>query len=303
MGTARGLVTRLSTWRPRRRSAVAFVLSGGGPLGALQVGQLQALAEKGIIPDLILGVSVGGVNGVFTASDPTPAGAKRLEEVWLRMKREHLFPKGKIVSAWNAVKRGSHVFSNAGLRKLLDSELVEKTFEDLQVPCQVVATNLETGAETWFSSGPITDPLLASSAMPGIFPPVEIDGVAYIDGGVANNIPFSRAVELGATKIYVLNVHSWFQPRPLTRPHDFMMHGYLLARAQRYRHDLERLSPRAQIIEFPPVDVGHVPFTNLSQTERLIQAGRTAALEFLGPAPAATEPEMTEPPEIAPQQA
>jgi NTE family protein len=294
MGISRqALAGRLAVWRQRRRGPVAFVLSGGGPLGAIQVGQLGALFTLGITPDLILGSSVGAFNGIFVAGDPTLAGASRLRELWTTLRRDDFFPRGRLTSAWNAVRKGSHLYSNAGLRRLVEREFPEATFEGLVVPTSVVATNLETGQERWFSSGPIIEPLLASTAMPGVFPPVVIDGEPYIDGGIANNVPFSKAVELGAKKVFVLNVHSVFHQRPLNRPHDFMMHGYLLARAQRYRHEKERLSREAEIIEFPPVEVGYVPFTSLSHTERLIDAGFDSVLEVLkggGPVEPGGEP-------------
>lgn len=245
------------------------------------MGQLGALFTSGIVPDMTVGCSAGALNGVFVAGDPTLAGASRLRELWMRMKKEDFFPRGRLVSAFYAVRRGTHLFSNEGIRRLVERELPGKTFEDLVVPAHVVATRLDTGEEAWFSSGPIIEPLLASSAMPGAFPPVEIDGHSYIDGGVANNIPFSKAIELGANRIYVLNVHSWLQQRPLNRPHDFVMHGYLLARVQRYRQELANARRHAEIIEFPPVPVGHVAFDNLSQTERLIDAGFSEGMEFL----------------------
>lgn len=247
----------------------------------MQVGQLGALFTMGIVPDMTVGTSAGALNAIYIANNPSVEGASALRELWTRIKKEDLFPRGRLMSAIQALRRGSHVYSNEGLRHVVEQELPDLTFEDLAIPAHVVATHLDTGDETWFSSGPILDPLLASSAMPGVFPPVLIDGARYIDGGVANNIPFSRAVELGATKIFVLNCHSWFQQRPLNRPHDFVMHGYLLARAQRYRHDIEECRRVAEVVEFPPMDVGYVPFTNLTNTERLIDAGFTEAMAFL----------------------
>lgn len=276
----RKLISRMG-WRPRRQQRVAFVFSGGGPLAAVQVGQLGALFTMGITPDMAVGTSAGALNAIYIASNPSVEGASALRELWIRMKKEDLFPRGRLMSAIQVLRRGSHVYSSEGLRRLVANEFPDLNFEDLAIPAHVVATHLDTGEETWFSTGPILEPLLASSAMPGVFPPVLIDGGRYIDGGVANNIPFSRAVELGATRIYVLNVHSSFQQRPLNRPHDFVMHGYLLARAQRYRHDLEECRRVADVIEFPAIDVGYVPFTNLTNTERLIDAGFEEAMKFL----------------------
>lgn len=277
----------------KKRGPVAFVLSGGGPMGAVQVGMLTALMERGIVPDALVGTSVGALNAVFLANDPTTEGVRRLHEVWSHMRRDDLFPGGRLVSAWHVLKRGSYVFSNAGLRRILQAELGDvDTFEALKLPVNLNATNMDTGEEVWFNSGPLLDPLLASAAMPGVFPPVTIGDATYIDGGVANNVPLSRAVEIGAKQIYVINVNASAQKRALSRPYDFMMHGFVLARAHRYRGDIVRYQQQAQIIEMPVADVGHVAFTNMSQTDRLIEAGYETATHFLDHGPQ-VEPVLT----------
>ncbi len=264
----------------RKRGSVAFVLSGGGPFGAIQVGFLRALLDFGIVPDLMIGASVGALNASLIANDPTERGAHALTEVWLRMRKDDMFPGGRFETMMHAVRRGSHVYSSAGLRRIIASAL-PLAFEELTVPLHVVATDLASGDETWFSSGELMDPLLASAAMPGVFPPVEISGRTYIDGGVANNVPVSRAIELGAKYIHVLNVNSAGQGRALNRPHDFMMQGLVLARAQRYRRDLEKYRAQATIHEFPAVQVGHIPFTSLEHTQRLMKAGYEDGRKFL----------------------
>lgn len=265
----------------RRREPVAFVLSGGGPFGAVQVGVLRALLDSGITPDLTVGTSVGALNAVHIASNPTPAGAAALADTWHSMRRDDLFPGGRLVSMLHALRKGTCVYSNEGLGRIIDDGLAARDFEDLAIPAHVVATDLKTGEEAWFESGPIKPALLASAAMPGVFPPVEIDGVTYIDGGVANNVPVSRAIEAGARKVYVINVNAAGQGRVLNRPHDFMMHGFVLARAQRYRREMEAYRLEAKIIEIPMVDVGYVSFTDLSHTPRLIDAGYEATRRFL----------------------
>lgn len=241
---------------------------------------MQALAEFGIVPDLAIGTSVGALNASFIANDPTENGAQALTEVWHRMRKDDMFPGGRFGTMMHAVRRGSHVYSDAGLRRIIASSL-PLTFEELTVPLHVVATNLSTGDETWFSSGELMDPLLASAAMPGVFPPVEIGGVTYIDGGVSNNVPVSKAIELGARHVHVLNVFAAGQGRALNRPHDFMMQGLVLARAQRYRRDLEQYRVKATIHEFPAVQVGHIPFTSLEHTERLMTSGYEEGRKFL----------------------
>jgi NTE family protein len=267
--------------RVRRKGATAFVFSGGGPLGAVQVGLLQALAERSIFPDLVVGTSVGALNATFMAAHPNREGPELLKELWTHMRKDDLFPGGKLVSAWHVLKRGSYVFSNLGLRRLIEAELGIETFEGLQIPAHIVATDLKTGEEKWFTSGSLIEPLLASAAMPGVFPPVTIGEATYIDGGVSNNVPVMRAVEAGAKQIYVLNVNAAGQHRNLSRPHDFMMHGFVLARAHRYRADIEQVKRQARVIEMPVADVGHVAFTNLGHTQRLIDAGYEAASAFL----------------------
>jgi NTE family protein len=246
------------------------------------VGFLRALFERGVVPDVVVGVSVGALNAVAIADDPSLGGVEALQSLWLRMRKDDLFPGGRLVSAWRAVTRSSSLYSNSGLRRVIDQHLSASSFEDLVIPAHVVATDLRTGEEAWFCRGLITDALLASAAMPGVLPPVEIDGAVYIDGGVVNNVPVSRAMQLGARQVYVLNVHASSQSRKLVRPHDFMMHGMVLARAQRYRRDMETFGRKATIIEFPGVEVGHVPFTSTAHTARLVEAGYTAASEFLG---------------------
>lgn len=276
-------MTRWIEWR-RHTHPVAFVLSGGGPLGALQVGLVQALFARGIVPNVVIGASVGALNAVFIANDPTPAGAESLRSLWLRMRRESLFPGGRLGSTWHALTRGTHLYPNAGLRRVIEMEVSAARFEDLAIPAHVVATALDTGEEAWFSSGPIVGPLLASCALPGVLPPVTLDGRTYIDGGVVNNVPVSKAIELGARHVYVIHVKTASQYRRLSRPHDFMMHGLVLSRAQRYRQDIEFYRRKAHIIEFPAIDVGYVPFISMDHTARLIETGFQAGLAFLASA-------------------
>jgi NTE family protein len=291
VSSAGGDVLRWDDWRRHRNGPVAFVLSGGGPLGAVQVGFLRALFERGIVPDMMVGVSVGALNAVAIADDPSPAGVEALQSLWLRMRKDDLFPGGRLVSAWHAVTRGPSLYSNAGLRRVIDRHLSASSFDELVIPAHVVATDLRTGDEAWFSEGPITEALLASAAMPGVLPPVVIGEGTYVDGGVVNNVPVSRAIALGARQVYVLNVHAANQPRRLIRPHDFMMHGMVLARAQRYRRDIEAFQRKATIVEFPAVDVGHVPFTSTVHTARLVDAGYCTASELLRAGASAEQPQ------------
>lgn len=268
----------------RKRDRVAFVLSGGGPLGALQVGALHALFERDVRPDLAVGTSVGALNATWLAMDPTTAGIARLESSWRNMKEGDLFPGGRFRASWaRMLVKGNRVFENSGLRRTIETTLGPATFEDAQIPLAVTATELETGNEMLFTSGPVLGPLLASTAMPGIFPPVEVDGRTYIDGGVANNVPIAPAAGLGATTIYVMNSTSHTrQRRPLNRPMDYLLHAFTLARAQRLVLEQIYLADKVRLVMLPTVTLDFfVPFASMEHTAKLIEISYEQTARFL----------------------
>ncbi len=278
----------------RRRDRVALVFSGGGPLGALQVGALRALFEHGVRPDLVVGTSVGALNASFVAFDPTPVGVHRLEDIWMRVKDGELFPGGRLRASWaRMLVRGNRVFDNSGIRRLVESGLGDCAFEDAQIPLAVIATDLETGAEKMFTSGELMGPLLASTAMPGVFPPVEIEGRVYIDGGVVNNYPIAPAIAMGAKTVYLVNATSYTrQRRPLDRPIDYLLHAFSLARSQRFGIEQALYGERVRLIMLPAVPLDFfVPFSSMAYTERLIDMSYEHTRRFLsGSVKAIVEP-------------
>jgi len=241
------------TFPKRRQPKVAFVLSGGGNLGALQVGMLRALVERNIVPDLVLGCSVGSVNGVRFASKPDGSSVDALEALWLDIDGDELMEgTGFLPGAVQLARKGQSLHSNDGLRRLCQSNLIYETFEELEVPFQCVATAVSNASETWFSTGPLLEPVLASAALPVVYPAVTIDGVRYIDGAVVTDVPIRRAVELGATRIYVLHVGSYDRPREVPRrPIDAGFQAYWMARQQRYADELAHLPPNVTAIMLP----------------------------------------------------
>lgn len=269
----------------RRRDKVAIVLSGGGPLGALQIGALRALFEHGIRPDIVTGTSVGALNAASLAFDPTPEGVAEMERQWRSLGEDDLFPGGRFRASWARMfVRGSKVFENSGLRRMIETTLgPTATIEDAMLPLGIVATDLETGAERVFTSGPLTNIVLASAAMPGVYPPVEIEGRMYTDGGVSNNVPIAPAVEMGATTLYVLNSTSHTnQRRPLVRPMDYFFHAFTLARAQRLTTDIKLYSDKVNLILIPaPALDFFVPFASMEHTGHLIDASYRHAKKFL----------------------
>ena len=218
----------------------AFVLGGGGVLGATQVGMLRALFDAGIRPDLVLGTSIGSVNGAFVAADPTIASAERLARIWRTVRAEGDFLENPLRSAARAAKYRTHFMSIRPLRRLIDENLGVERIEDLAVPFQCVAAHIESTRARWFTAGPITPAILASCAVPGMFPPVEIDGQHFMDGGLVHSIPVGRALALGATQIYVLQVGRVEQPLAVpTKPWEVASVAFEIARRHRYHEEID----------------------------------------------------------------
>src|SRR5579875_2320107 len=182
----------------------AFVLGGGGLLGAHEVGMLRALSEAGIRPDLVVGTSVGAINGAFIAADPAGAAA-RLGEKWRGDDLRLAFSETLWGRAMRLLRSGTHLHSPEPLRRLLEQGLPGGDFADLELPFHCVAASIEAATARWFSSGPVVPAVMASCAVPGLLPPVEVDGGHYFDGGLVDSIPVGHAVALGATTVYVLH--------------------------------------------------------------------------------------------------
>ena len=195
----------------------AFVLGGGGVLGAAEVGMLRALFEIEVVPDLVLGTSVGALNGAMVARDPTPAVIGRLTDLWQDTNTAPRRVRPPLRTVRRAVSTGTHLYSSAFLQQRLVEEFGDTTFEDLPVRFQVCAASIERAAEHWFTSGRLVDAIMASAAVPGLLPPAEVDGEHFLDGGIVNSIPLGRAVSLGADRVFVLQVGRIDRPLAVPR--------------------------------------------------------------------------------------
>ncbi len=222
---------------------IAFVLGGGGLRGAAEVGMAKALAAAGITPDLIIGTSVGSMNGAILAAEPLHRSVDRLDRMWAQLSPRRIFQESLFGRAKNLVRHWTHLHSNDALQELLDEWLPYDRIEDAFVPFQCVAACVETSSEHWFTEGPVRPAILASSAVPGLLPPVEIGGYHYIDGGVVNSIPVWRAVELGASEIFVLHVGHIDDPLVNPRhPWDVAMVSFEISRRHRFHRAIERVA-------------------------------------------------------------
>ena len=222
---------------------VAFVLGGGGVRGAVEIGMLRALLECGIRPDLVVGTSIGAINGALVASDPTLAVIDRLLEAWTSPEANAVYGDGLLTQFSRLVKTKTHLISPKPLRDLLERALGADTrFEDLPVRLRVVAASIERAAEHTFDSGPLVDAVLASASVPGLLPPTRIGDEHFIDGGIVNTIPISQAVEAGARTVFVLQVGR--VETPLVAPRSAVETArvaFEIARRHRYARDVGSL--------------------------------------------------------------
>jgi NTE family protein len=242
---------------------------------------LEALYERGIAPDIVVGSSAGALNAAFVAANPPGVdSARRLQQVWRSTTRSDVFPFSPIPLLRALLRRSDHLFSNRGVARMVTSELSGVTrLEATRVKLGIVVTDLLDGDEKLLQSGPA---LVASSAIPGVFPPVTIDGRPYVDGGVADNTPISQALALGADTIYVLPTGvSARLDRPPPTALAMSVHAFNLLLHARLRQEIRTLRDRATLIVLPPPWPLNVLPTDFSRADELIQAGRDDAREAL----------------------
>lgn len=180
----------------------AFVLSGGANLGAVQVGMLQALDAEGIRPDLVIGTSVGALNGAWVAAGRP---IDDLADLWRSLRTRDIFPVRPLLGLRGFLGRTTALVPSSGLRQLLNRHIPFARLENVPLPFSVIATEVCTGREVQIDRGPTVPAILASSAIPVVFRPVEIDGRMLIDGGIVDNTPISKAIAFGATDVWVLS--------------------------------------------------------------------------------------------------
>jgi NTE family protein len=221
----------------------AFVLGGGGLLGAVEVGMLRALAEAGIEPDIILGTSVGALNGALVAADPGPGVTDRLLNLWeSAASGKEVYGDGAVRQVTRAMRTRTHLHSARPLRQLLQQELGDLTFDQLAIPFQCCAASIERAAEHWFTEGRVVDAVMASAAVPGLLRPARVGNEHYLDGGIVNSIPVGRAVEVGADRIFVLQVGRIDRPlKPPSKPWEVARVSFEIARRHRFHREMAAL--------------------------------------------------------------
>jgi NTE family protein len=268
--------------RDSGRRKTAFVFAGGGSLGAVQVGMLKALVRQDIVPEFVVGASVGAINGAYFAAEPNHDGVARLERIWLRLRRADVFPFSPINSVLSFVGQRDYLVNPAPLRALIESELPYRRLEDAPLPCHVVATDVLEGTEVTLSSGLAAPALLASAAIPAVYPTVEIGGRHLMDGGIANNTPISAAVAQGATRVIILPTGA-----PCARtepPHGaiaLLLHALNVLIMRQLVDDTERFKDTAELIVIPPLCPLTITPYDFSQTADLIRRAEASTRLWL----------------------
>jgi NTE family protein len=265
------------------RPDIAFVLSGGASLGAVQAGMLRALYERGIRPDVIVGTSAGALNGAFIASRPPAiATAEELGEIWRELRRGQIFPLNPVVGLLGFLGTRDHLVGECGLRRLIARHIEHELLEELPVALHVVTVDVVTGEEVLLSRGPLADAIAASAAIPAVLPPVAWGERMLMDGGVANNTPISHAVALGARRIYVLPTgHACALSQPPRGALDMALHALSLLTQRRLIEDIERHRDDAELVVLPPPCPLTVTPLDFGHAEELIACALHDARAFL----------------------
>lgn len=267
----------------------AFVLGGGGLLGAAEAGMALALLEAGIVPRLICGTSIGAINGAALAADPTPAGARSLVSTWDKLADDAVFGGSLVSRVVELMRSGIALHGNERLRELLETRLPVHDFDELAIPFECVAASIEGAREHWFTSGNLVDAVLASCALPGVFPPVAVDGEHFFDGGLVNSVPLERAIQHGARRIWVLHVgRIEEQLSPPRNPWQVGFVAFEVARRHRFNTDLRAVPDGVEVHVLPtgqpprPAPTwANLRYRNVARTEGRVDAAHLATRNYL----------------------
>jgi NTE family protein len=259
----------------------AFVLAGGGSLGAVQAGMLAELIASGVRPDLIVGVSAGALNGAFLAYEPTTTMLARVTDLWCKVRTRDILPVS-LASLLGLMGWRGHIADPRGIRQLLERELPFRQFRATQVPLHIVAAEQATGIEVLLSAGDVIEAVLASTAIPGVFPAVMLGGRSLVDGAVATGTPISTAIRLGCTRLTIVPcgftcVETAIPKHAIGRA----MHAITLLGARQLRVDFAQYSQRAQLCLVPPLCPMTCSSYDYSHGATLIAAARQSTRQWI----------------------
>ncbi|HEX2366501.1 MAG TPA: patatin-like phospholipase family protein [Bradyrhizobium sp.] len=231
----------------------AFVFAGGGSFGAIQVGMMDSLARHDITADMVVGSSVGALNGAFYASDPTVDGAERLANIWRGLRRQDVFPftwRTLLSFLW----RRDFLIPHDGVRKLVDDHIPYRNLEEARLPVHIVTTDIVTGDSVVFSSGSAAEAIVASTAIPGAFAPVHYGDRYLVDGAISSNTPVRVAVKQGARRLIILPTgHACANQAPPVGALANALHALTLLISRQMVNELENLGSDIEYFVVPPL--------------------------------------------------
>jgi NTE family protein len=259
----------------------AFVFAGGGSFGAIQVGMLQALAERGVTADLVVGSSVGAMNGAYYAADPTLENVNRLAEIWKGIRREHVFPITMSTLAGFFLKR-DFLVSHSGVRSLIRKHLPYENLESAKIPVHIVTTDIVSGETVILSDGPADDAIVATTAIPGVFAPVKYDNLFLSDGAISSNTPVRVAIMKGASRLIILPTgYACAGQSPPVGAVANAIHALTLLIARQLIEEIESIPATLHYSVVPPL----CPLTgspyDFSMTEKHIDRARLATRQWI----------------------
>jgi NTE family protein len=261
---------------------VGYVLGGGGSLGAVQIGMLRALGERGVAPDLVAGTSVGSLNGAVIALDPGRA-VDRLGETWAHMTRDRVFPGSLLAQARTLQHTRTHLFPATGLAAVIADFIgAEIDFADLRLPFAAVATDVATARPRVLRDGPVLPALLASAAIPGIFPPVQLGSLLLYDGGLVANVPMRQALAMGARSLVVLDCN--FPGRILEPPAtlaELLFYTFTVTMRTQAIFEAPQAAADVPVVYLHGPEPHPISPLDFRQTGTLIEAAYRAARSFL----------------------
>ncbi|MBK5330796.1 MAG: patatin-like phospholipase family protein [Ilumatobacteraceae bacterium] len=277
-------------WRNRQRhddglfgrQRVAFVLSGGGSLGAMQAGQLLAMFEAGITPDLVIGVSAGALNGAAVAYDPSIAAAEQLATIWQSLDRDYIFRGSRVERAWHVLRGHPNLYRSDGLVDLVNRFLPVNNLSELSTPFEACTVNIDDARLDFHSTGDPRKVLVASASLPGVFRPVVINGSRHVDGGIAATLPVQRAHDLGATTIFAFDCRAGTKHQLAA---DLSALGVLTSSIAVTREILTPSHDHLNVVCLPAPDVSGIGLFDFSQGSRLIAEGHDMVAAFLANRP------------------
>ena len=259
----------------------ALVLSGGGVLGALQAGILRALFRTPYRPDLIVGTSAGAINGAFLSFQPDAEGADDLVNIWSSLRDKSLFMFNPLRVAYQMFTQKLCLFNSDLLEELVVQYAPADDFGATKIPLYITTTNLSRGRKEVFHEGPISRAILASTALPGFFCPVEIDGDQYVDGGVLANLDLETALDLGATEILAIDLSRCIDGQRPDSMVSLWMQTLDVIQRERVESEMARLAPKAHITLIQPGIETNQSLSSFSKVEQLMDEGQTFGEEVI----------------------